>query len=56
MTGIVEAIRAEIPQYVAAPVLKHQRQLETQLGNPFLSTSRTSRGTHCRNDTTGIRE
>jgi PucR C-terminal helix-turn-helix domain/GGDEF-like domain len=33
MTGIVEAIRAEIPQYVAVPMLEHQRQLETQLGN-----------------------
>lgn len=33
MTGIVEAIRAEIPQYVAVPMLEHQRLLEIQLGN-----------------------
>jgi PucR C-terminal helix-turn-helix domain/GGDEF-like domain len=32
-TGIVEAIRAEIPQYVAVPMLEHQRQLERHLGN-----------------------
>jgi hypothetical protein len=33
ITGIVEAIRAEIPQYVAVPMREHQRQLEIQLGN-----------------------
>src|SRR5271166_3139260 len=33
ITGIVEAIRVEIPQYVAVPMREHQRRLETQLGN-----------------------